>query len=257
MSLHPCRAEPTCPTFDRRQRMPFLASSPSSRCRQPQLHMHCGAFGLAGLCFTRGLHHRFQSLPCLFAASAFREAVHTPLVCHFVLYSHLCQDANHTFFSSAMGKSRSATVVIAYLMQEHNLSPSKALSNLRQARSICEPNEGFIKQLELYGEMQTPEDVEQTPAYQRWVYQREIELSRACGQAPEAEKIRFEDEHVDDQSSAFELRCRKCRCVVYLSSFPVVKFSCRLRLAQRLTIPQANTCDFTVLNRTQVGRNHQ
>lgn len=70
-----------------------------------------------------------------------------------------------------------------------------------------------MKQLELYGEMQTPENVEQTPAYQRWVYQREIELSRACGQAPEADKIRFEDEHVTDQNSGFELRCRKCRSV--------------------------------------------
>ena len=110
-----------------------------------------------------------------------------------------------------MGKSRSATVVIAYLMQEHNISPSEALSHLRQARSICEPNDGFMKQLELYAEMQTPEDVESTPAYQRWVYQREIELSRACGQAPEADKIRFEDEHVTDEASGFELRCRKCR----------------------------------------------
>lgn len=70
-----------------------------------------------------------------------------------------------------------------------------------------------MKQLELYGHMQAPENVEETPAYQRWVYQREIELSRACGQAPEAEKIRFEDEHVTNQAANFELRCRKCRSV--------------------------------------------
>ncbi|CAE7192697.1 hypothetical protein CFE70_007049 [Pyrenophora teres f. teres 0-1] len=119
----------------------------------------------------------------------------------------------------AMGKSRSATIVIAYLMQEHNISPSEALSHLRQARSICEPNDGFMKQLELYGEMQTPEDVEGTPAYQRWVYQREIELSRACGQAPEADKIRFEDEHVTDEASGFELRCRKCRRALATSKY--------------------------------------
>jgi hypothetical protein len=72
---------------------------------------------------------------------------------------------------------------------------------------------GGVGQLELYGEMLTPENVEDTPAYQRWVYQREIELSRACGQAPEAEKIRFEDEHVADEAASFELRCRKCRSV--------------------------------------------
>ncbi|CAO2658781.1 Nn.00g065040.m01.CDS01 [Neocucurbitaria sp. VM-36] len=121
----------------------------------------------------------------------------------------------------AMGKSRSATVVIAYLMQEHNISPSEALSHVRQARSICEPNDGFMKQLELYGEMQTPDSVEDTPAYQRWVYQREIELSRACGQAPEADKIRFEDEHVTDQTAGFELRCRKCRRPLATSQYLV------------------------------------
>jgi dual specificity phosphatase 12 len=69
-----------------------------------------------------------------------------------------------------------------------------------------------MKQLELYHEMQTPENVEDTPTYQRWVYQREVEMSRACGQAPEAEKIRFEDEHVTAKDdSGFDMRCRKCR----------------------------------------------
>lgn len=117
-----------------------------------------------------------------------------------------------------MGKSRSATVVIAYLMQKHNISPSDALAHVRQARSIAEPNEGFWKQLELYSEMQTPDNVEETPAYQRWVYQRELELSRACAQAPEADKIRFEDEHAAEQTSGFEMRCRKCRLVVFSES---------------------------------------
>jgi predicted small secreted protein len=120
--------------------------------------------------------------------------------------------------SCAMGKSRSATVVIAYLMQKHNISPSDALAHVRQARSIAEPNEGFWKQLELYSEMQTPDNVEETPAYQRWVYQRELELSRACAQAPEADKIRFEDEHATERMSGFEMRCRKCRLVVFSGS---------------------------------------
>jgi len=101
-------------------------------------------------------------------------------------------------------------------MQKYNITPSEALAHVRQARPIVEPNEGFMKQLELYGEMQMPENVEDTPAYQRWVYEREIELSRACGQAPEAEKIRFEDEHVSDGAASFEMRCRKCRSVQLL-----------------------------------------
>jgi hypothetical protein len=146
-----------------------------------------------------------------------------------------------------MGKSRSATVVIAYLMKEHNISPSEALSFLRQARSICEPNEGFMKQLELYGEMQTPENIEQTPAYQRWVYQREIELSRACGQAPEADKIRFEDEHVTDNKSGFELRCRKCRCVDLHQCSHFTGWSFASSVCSELTSSQTGTRNVAVL----------
>ncbi|KAK7608138.1 protein-tyrosine phosphatase-like protein [Phyllosticta paracitricarpa] len=118
----------------------------------------------------------------------------------------------------AMGKSRSATCVMAYLMHKHHITPHEALDQVRQARALCEPNEGFMKQLEIYHAMGTPDDVQASPAYQRWLYQREVELSRACGTAPEADKIRFEDEHANDslqqqqqqQQAALELRCRKC-----------------------------------------------
>lgn len=102
----------------------------------------------------------------------------------------------------------------AYLMQRYGITPEQALAQVRETRPFCEPNDGFMKQLQLYYEMATPEDVDQSPAYQRWLYQREVELSRACGIAPEANKIRFEDEHETAISAAeYELRCRKCRYV--------------------------------------------
>jgi len=234
--------------------MPFLAILPSSKCRRPQTQMHCSASGFASfLLYARLVPSPFRVFPVSSHLPHFEKLSTHRSFATPSSTSHSYQDANHTLFSSAMGKSRSATVIIAYLMQEHNISPSEALSHLRQARSICEPNEGFMKQLELYGEMQTPDDVEQTPAYQRWVYQREIELSRACGQAPEAEKIRFEDEHVTDPSSGFELRCRKCRCVVLLS-WPWMSpgESCRCLSCSALTISQTATCNFAVSDSTQV-----
>lgn len=114
-----------------------------------------------------------------------------------------------------MGKSRSATCVIAYLMHKYHISPQQALEQIRQSRPLCEPNEGFMQQLQLYHDMETPANVEDTPAYQRWLFQREAEMSRACGQAPEADKIRFEDEHVkateEEKEGRKEFRCRKCR----------------------------------------------
>ena len=114
---------------------------------------------------------------------------------------------------SAMGKSRSATCVIAFLMQKYRITPQQALEQLRESRPLCEPNDGFMQQLELYHRMLAPGNVEDHPVYQRWLYQRAVELSRACGQAPDADQIRFEDEHASNQphQSEFELRCRKCR----------------------------------------------
>ena len=99
-------------------------------------------------------------------------------------------------------------------MQRYGITAEQALSQIRETRPFCEPNDGFMKQLQLYYEMTMPVDVDQSPGYQRWLYQREVELSRACGIAPEAEKIRFEDEHETAIPTAdFELRCRKCRYV--------------------------------------------
>ncbi|KAF2142436.1 uncharacterized protein K452DRAFT_326345 [Aplosporella prunicola CBS 121167] len=119
----------------------------------------------------------------------------------------------------AMGKSRSATCVMAYLMHKYRISPAEALSHVRLARSICEPNDGFMKQLEIYHRMNMTDNVDESPEYQRWVYQREVEFSRACGQAPEADKIRFEDEHNKEAQAELELRCRKCRRPLATSAF--------------------------------------
>ena len=118
--------------------------------------------------------------------------------------------------ASAMGKSRSATVVCAFLMHQYRLSAADALARVREARAMCEPNEGFMQQLQLYHEMGQPDDVDTSPPYQRWLYRREVESSRGLGQAPAADKIRFEDEHDPDPAgAAFELRCRKCRSAIH------------------------------------------
>ncbi|KAM3420774.1 hypothetical protein BST61_g4020 [Cercospora zeina] len=122
----------------------------------------------------------------------------------------------------AMGKSRSATCVCAYLMHKYGLRPDEALAQLRVSRPLCEPNDGFWKQLQLYHDMGRPEHIDEVPAYQRWLYLQEVALSRACGQAPEADKIRFEDEHSPASgSSDLEMRCRKCRRTLATSQYAV------------------------------------
>lgn len=51
------------------------------------------------------------------------------------------------------GISRSATIVISYLMKHYGMSLSEALQYCREKRCIVCPNEGFLQQLEKYGEI--------------------------------------------------------------------------------------------------------
>lgn len=53
----------------------------------------------------------------------------------------------------AMGQSRSTTVLCAYLMERHRLSPLQALERLQEARPMCPPNGGFMVQLGAFERM--------------------------------------------------------------------------------------------------------
>jgi len=124
-------------------------------------------------------------------------------------------------------------------MSKYHMDPQSALVQLRESRGVCEPNEGFMKQLELYHQMSCPVDVETDPAYQRWLYQCELDAARAAGIAPDADRIRFEDEHMSEETNVagsaaantvsmakeagskadFELKCRKCRRTLATSAY--------------------------------------
>ncbi|KAH8697219.1 dual specificity phosphatase [Talaromyces proteolyticus] len=125
----------------------------------------------------------------------------------------------------AMGKSRSVAVCIAYLMnrQPKGLNPDTTLKLIRKSRPIAEPNEGFMNQLWLYHEMGCPDDVVNHPSYIRWLSNRQIELSTACGKAPEMNVVRFEDELPSRESASderpIEVRCRKCRRMLATAPF--------------------------------------
>ncbi|KAL9612119.1 MAG: hypothetical protein Q9167_003271 [Letrouitia subvulpina] len=130
----------------------------------------------------------------------------------------------------AMGKSRTPTLIIAYLLA-HPLSasssatqepptPESLLALLRQVRSIAEPNPGFMAQLNLYHRMGCPSTVDNHPLYQRWCYERRVQSLIALGQAPGIEDIAFGDEAVGvgvvaDTSkrsgNSKSFRCRRCR----------------------------------------------
>lgn len=76
---------------------------------------------------------------------------------------------------SAMGKSRSATFIVAYLMTEYQISPQKALEQLCEGRPICSPNLGFMEQLHIYQCMLSKKvSRERENIYKSWVVDRFI-----------------------------------------------------------------------------------
>jgi dual specificity phosphatase 12 len=162
----------------------------------------------------------------------------------------------------AMGKSRSVTAVVAYLLWKYphrfgaaegrdpdrpeaaRAAVARALKWVRQTRGIAEPNDGFMRQLELWWEMGCPAEsddaVEKNRVYRRWAYRREVEEAAKLGMAPD--RLLFEDEEEKGQrlgvapgvangthdrggqpvtEAGLELRCKKCRRVLATKPFIV------------------------------------
>ena len=159
-----------------------------------------------------------------------------------------------TSYSSAMGKSRSTTCVMAYLMQKYHLTPHVALARVRQCRPLCEPNNGFMKQLELYHRVDCTSNIDENPQYQRWLYQCEVERSIACGKAPD--QVRFEDEQRSSSTAlggSVELRCRKCR---YGPGFAVSWFRLMIDPPDGLWLPINSSSGIQQARLKAKGGNH-
>lgn len=73
-------------------------------------------------------------------------------------YFDRCADAiadeaargGHSVVYCKNGRSRSATICVAYLMKHRQLSLADAFQQVKSARSVVEPNPGFWAQLERY-----------------------------------------------------------------------------------------------------------
>eukprot|EP01113_Clastostelium_recurvatum_P043321 TRINITY_DN7139_c0_g1_i2.p1 TRINITY_DN7139_c0_g1~~TRINITY_DN7139_c0_g1_i2.p1 ORF type:complete len:217 (-),score=7.85 TRINITY_DN7139_c0_g1_i2:116-712(-) len=63
---------------------------------------------------------------------------------------HAIQRGDTVLVHCRKGRSRSASIVIAYLMRYHNMTYDIALEHTRGRRPIIQPNEGFQQQLRAY-----------------------------------------------------------------------------------------------------------
>lgn len=68
------------------------------------------------------------------------------------IHSEMQKPGGRVLVHCAAGVSRSATICMAYLMRFHHLSFRAAYAVVLDARSIVDPNPGFITQLQQYEE---------------------------------------------------------------------------------------------------------
>jgi dual specificity phosphatase 12 len=78
-------------------------------------------------------------------------------------------EAGGVFVHCAMGKSRSATLVVAYLMWRYGVGATEALEQLCEGRPVCDPNPGFKEQLEVWERMcKSGDDGRKKEIYEEW-----------------------------------------------------------------------------------------
>lgn len=77
------------------------------------------------------------------------------------------------FVHCAMGKSRSATAVVAYLMWKYGVTRDEGLNQVCEGRPVASPNPGFMEQLSLYEQMLKTQDLdERRRMYKTWLQSR-------------------------------------------------------------------------------------
>jgi dual specificity phosphatase 12 len=96
------------------------------------------------------------------------------------------QEKGGVFIHCAMGKSRSATLVCAYLIWKYHVTAAAALEQLCEGRPICDPNPGFKEQLGVWERMCRAE-AENDGEAKRRIYE-EWEKNRFTGEVWEWEK---------------------------------------------------------------------
>uniref|UniRef100_UPI0037E730C2 dual specificity protein phosphatase 12 isoform X2 n=1 Tax=Semicossyphus pulcher TaxID=241346 RepID=UPI0037E730C2 len=112
------------------------------------------------------------------------------------------------------GRSRSATIITAYLMKRYQLGFTEAYQRLKSVKEDVQVNSGFEQQLCLYEAMHCEVDTS-SPLYKQY------RLTKISEKFPELQQIPKELFAVDpshSSSSGVSYRCRKCRRILFRGS---------------------------------------
>ncbi|KAJ1973184.1 tyrosine protein phosphatase yvh1 [Dimargaris xerosporica] len=133
------------------------------------------------------------------------------------------------------GISRSATIVIAYLMKTYNLALAEAMDKVRTKRSIINPNRGFYMQLERYQTIKENTS-ESHKATRRYHIEREAVARNGFHSSHNHVHLRIPIQTSDashtpinatattataasSSGSQSQFRCKKCRTTLFNDEF--------------------------------------
>ena len=124
-----------------------------------------GNLGGFALCNIPALHTRHMySLILYFYLLQVTDLPQEDLLSHFTGSNAFIQEGlakdGAVLVHCYRGRSRSATVVVAFLMQKHGYSAERALAKVRSKREIIQPHDSFLAQLRLYESMEFSIDPE-------------------------------------------------------------------------------------------------
>lgn len=119
----------------------------------------------------------------------------------------------HCYF----GVSRSATLVIAYIMRKYSLNFEQALRKVKEKRACVGPNPGFTYQLRLFHFMEYRID-KMCLQYRLYILEKLATMAKRAGAfsaVPDELKSFWS---VDDNASGERLKCKKCRLALFPTS---------------------------------------
>lgn len=124
-------------------------------------------------------------------------------------------EGRHVLVHCYFGVSRSATIVIAYMMQKYRLGYEAAFQRVKAKRIFVMPNPGFVNQLKLYGRMAYRID-RTNERYKLFRLRLAGDNVRKAKRLPtECMDVVKADPGVTQESpEPYVYRCRKCRRVV-------------------------------------------
>lgn len=117
----------------------------------------------------------------------------------------------------AQGVSRSVTLIAAYLMYRYKLTKDQALHALKRKSTLACPNDGFLKQLELFADLKYKVDPNNS-LYKQFLIDLSIQIDPSGNSLRDLNLFSSSSvpQKLDNKQS--ELRCKKCRQVLALEN---------------------------------------